>query len=612
VSLNKLKDIAHVYMGVSPRDLKPGKGRAAGANAASKQTKGQRECWAVSLACLDHEKGLLIPEKMERATIKETLLHERSEQRPNYNLDINDILISNRGNYRVVGPIASEQRYGVKDDPSMAWVPSMTIVLIRMRKEYRDHAERLAWFLGSERTRRALFDNLRPAKNGQLVLTKDKLEELDLPDRFLDFDSRYFSGARGRMNEALQLRRRIADMRADRTTKAMWRNLECPASYEFDSKDDALPAALGCTGDVSPDTIVRLYDDAGKLPPTFTEGFLQWAKPYLKGKKLLEAMGPGHYISRKLAIAADVQALGLDQACPSIVRLLAGIAKHCAHVGMLGEVSGELLSTLAQQSRRDGEMTDLSIWSSETGQMQVATERVRFSNPGVRIKAAAKPELYLSENSETDYYHAVYALLSDSSACDINRPMEGLNWQDALNLVRKNGMLIVLGAPEDIWGVGLKSNSPLAQHLETLIQLPGALFGSRITQKTLAIFRHSPPKGVVRIINATGASAPGEAELLTEAVRSDILLQLNQKGSVYAEVAASRSKIQGYPEWPGVHELMGQAADLTPYTVESIGEELRWLEGRLEKLKQEEDKAAARVIPPEIVTPRPVKPTGWK
>jgi hypothetical protein len=279
---------------------------------------------------------------------------------------------------------------------------------------------------------------------------------------------------------------------------------------------------------------------------------------------------------------------------------------------MLGEVSGELLSTLAQQSRRDGEMTDLSIWSSETGQMQVATERVRFSNPGVRIKAAAKPALCLSENREIDYYHAVYALLSDSSACDINRPMEGLNWQDALNLVRKNGMLIVLGAPEDIWGVGLKSNSPLAQHLETLIQLPGALFGSRITQKTLAIFRHSPPKGVVRIINATGASAPGEAELLTEAVRSDILLQLNQKGSVYAEVAASRSKIQGYPEWPGVHELMGQAADLTPYTVESIGEELRWLEGRLEKLKQEEDKAAARVIPPEIVTPRPVKPTGWK
>jgi len=612
VSRNKLKDIAHVYMGVSPRDLKPKKGRPATSAGASRQSKGMRECWVVSLACLDHDKGVLIPEKMERATIKETLLHERSEQRPNYNLDINDILISNRGNYRVVGPIEPEQRYGVKDDHSMAWVPSMTIVLIRMRKEYREHAERLAWFLGSDRTRRALFDDLRPAKNGQLVLTKDKLEDLELPDKFLDFDSRYFSGARTRMNEAMQLRRRIADMRADRTTKAMWRNLERPASYEFDSQDAALPAALGCAGEVSADTIVRLYSDAGKLPPALTESFINWAKPHLNGKKLLDAMGPGHYVSRKLAIAAGVQALGLDQACPSLPRLLAEVGVQSAHVGMIGEVSGELLSTLALLSRKDGEMTDLSIWSSNADQLNVAAERVHFSNSNVRVKVASKPELYLSEKSEVGYYHAVYALLSDSSACDVERPMEGLNWQDVLNLVRKNGMLIVLGAPSDIWGLGLKDNAPLAQYLDTLVQLPGALFGSRITQKILAVFRHSPAKDAVRIINATGVSAPGEVELLTESSRYDILRQLNKKGETFAEVAASRSTIRGYSEWPGVHELMGKSTDLTPYTVESLGEELRWRESRLEKLKQEEDAAVARVIPPEIVTRRPVKPAGWK
>jgi hypothetical protein len=244
--------------------------------------------------------------------------------------------------------------------------------------------------------------------------------------------------------------------------------------------------------------------------------------------------------------------------------------------------------------------------------LNVAAERVHFSNSKVRVKVASKPELYLSEKSEVGYYHAVYALLSDSSACDVERPMEGLNWQDVLNLVRKNGMLVVMGAPSDIWGLGLKDNAPLAQYLDTLVQLPGALFGSRITQKILAVFRHSPAKDVVRIINATGVSAPGDVELLTESSRSDILRQLNKKGETFAEVAASRSSIRCYPEWPGIHELMGQSANLTPYTVESLGEELRWRENRLEKLKQEEDAAVARVIPPEIVTRRPVKPAGWK
>jgi len=107
-------------------------------------------------------------------------------------------------------------------------------------------------------------------------------------------------------------------------------------------------------------------------------------------------------------------------------------------------------------------------------------------------------------------------------------------------------------------------------------------------------------------------SAPGDVELLTESSRSDILRQLNKKGETFAEVAASRSSIRCYPEWPGIHELMGQSANLTPYTVESLGEELRWRENRLEKLKQEEDAAVARVIRPEIVTRRPVKPAGWK
>ena len=202
---------------------------------------------------------MIIPAKMERATIKETLLAERSEQRPSYNLGINDILISNRGHYRVVGPIMPDHRYGVKEDAAMPWVPSMTIVLVRMRKEYEEHAERLAWFLGSEGTKKALFGRLKPAKNGQLVLTKDKLEELELPDKFLDFDIRYFAGLRDRMNEGIQLRRRIAEMRADRTSKAIWRNLENPASYGFDSLDQDLPSALGCSDEVSADKIVKLY-----------------------------------------------------------------------------------------------------------------------------------------------------------------------------------------------------------------------------------------------------------------------------------------------------------------------------------------------------------------
>jgi len=610
VSRNKLKQIAHVYMGVSPRDLKPSKGGLAVSDA--KPVKGQRECWAVTLACLDQNTGLIIPGKMEKASIKETLLAERSEQRPSYNLGVNDILISNRGNYRVVGPIMPEHRYGVKEDPSMPWVPSMTIVLVRMRKEYEDHAERLAWFLGSESTRKALYESLKPAKNGQFVLTKDKLEELELPDKFLDFDIRYFVGLRDRMNEAMQLRRRIADMRADRTSKAMWRNLKSPASYEFDSWDKDLPLALGCSGEVSADTIVQLYANAGKVPPAFTDGFLGWAKQHLNGRTLREAMGPGHYISRKLARAADVQALGLDPACPSLVQFLAQFAKNSAHVGMIGEVSGELLSALALLAKHDGEMTDLAMWSDNCNQMNVAAERVRFSNPAVCVQVSGGPGLSISEKPETGYYHAVFALLSDSSASDFERPMKSVMWQDAMNLVRKNGMLVVLGDPDDIWRLGLKGNSPLAQYLDVMVQLPGALFESRICQKVMAVFRHTAPRDDVRIIDFTGASFPGAPEILPESIRTTILKQINEMKGPFAEARVRRPKIQRYSSWPGIHELMGRAEDLIPYSAESLGEELRWCEKRLEELKKREDEEAVRVIPPEIVTPPPTKPKSWK
>lgn len=610
MSRNKLKHIAHVYMGVSPRDLKPSKEGAA--LPVAKQSKGQRECWAVTLACLDHDTGLIVSGKMERATIKETLVTERSEQRPSYNLGINDILISNRGNYRVVGPIMPEHRYGVKEDATMPWVPSMTIVLVRMRKEYEAHAERLAWFLGSEGTKKALFGRLKPAKNGQLVLTKDKLEELELPDKFLDFDIRYFAGLRDRMNEGIQLRRRIAEMRADRTSKAIWRNLENPASYDFDSWDKDLPSALGCSDEVSPETIVKLYGEAGMVPPVFTDKFLGWAKRHLNGRKLMEALGPGHYISRKLARAAAVQALGLDQACPSLVRFLAEFAKDSAHVGMIGEVSGELLSTMALLAKRDGEMTNLAMWSENGSQMKVAAERVRFSNPDVRVEVSGGPRLYLSEKPETGYYHAVFALLSDSSASDFERPIKGVMWQDAMNLVRKNGMLVVLGDPSDIWKLGLKSNATLAQYLDVIVQLPGALFGSRISQKVMAVFRHAASKDDVRIIDVTGASFPGAPEMLPESIRTNILQQMDEGKGPFVEAPVRRTKIQRYSSWPGVLELMGRSGDLISYTAESLGEELCWREARLEELKQREDEEAVRVIPPDIVTPPPTKPNGWK
>ena len=597
-------------MGVSPRDLKPSRGGSA--LPVAKQSKGQRECWAVTLACLDQDTGMIIPAKMERATIKETLLAERSEQRPSYNLGINDILISNRGHYRVVGPIMPDHRYGVKEDAAMPWVPSMTIVLVRMRKEYEEHAERLAWFLGSEGTKKALFGRLKPAKNGQLVLTKDKLEELELPDKFLDFDIRYFAGLRDRMNEGIQLRRRIAEMRADRTSKAIWRNLENPASYGFDSLDQDLPSALGCSDEVSADKIVKLYGDAGMVPPVFTDEFLGWAKRHLNGRKLMEALGPGHYISRKLARAADVQALGLDQACPSLVRFLAEFAKDSTHVGMIGEVSGELLSTMALLAKRDGEMTNLAIWSENGNQMKVAAERVRFSNPDVRVEVSCGPRLYLSDKPETGYYHAVFALLSNSSASDFERPMKVVTWQDAMNLVRKNGMLVVLGDPDDIWKLGLKGNSSLAQYLDVIVQLPGALFGSRISQKVMAVFRHAASKDDVRIIDVTGASFPGAPEMLPESIRTNILQQMDEGKGPFVEAPVRRTKIQRYSSWPGVHELMGRSGDLIPYTAESLGEELCWREARLEELKQREDEEAVRVIPPDIVTPPPTKPKGWK
>jgi hypothetical protein len=57
-------------------------------------------------------------------------------------------------------------------------------------------------------------------------------------------------------------------------------------------------------------------------------------------------------------------------------------------------------------------------------------------------------------------------------------------------------------------------------------------------------------------------------------------------------------------------KLMGKDDDLKAYSVESLTDELDWLEVRLSELSQQEKEFARDVIAPEEVTPRRRPPLG--
>jgi hypothetical protein len=57
-------------------------------------------------------------------------------------------------------------------------------------------------------------------------------------------------------------------------------------------------------------------------------------------------------------------------------------------------------------------------------------------------------------------------------------------------------------------------------------------------------------------------------------------------------------------------KLMGKDDDLKAYSVESLTDELEWLELRLAELSKQETEFARDVIAPEEVTPRRRTPLG--
>jgi hypothetical protein len=604
-----LKDIAHVYMGVGPRDMHI-VSKTAKQNKASK-AKSQIDCWAVSLACLDQDGAGLLPDKMEKAVIKESLVRQRSEQRPNFNLTINDILLSNRGNYRVIGPLSPEQRYGIKE-AGMPWIPGMTMMLIRMKKGYEGEADRLSLFLKSETVRAALFSGIKPNKVGQLILTKGCIENIQLPSKFFDFDTRNFFVVESRRIEALNIRHRIAKLSDLRTMRAAWRHIESPFEWNFEKDEglrDILESEYGSPGF---DGVAALYDAVSAYPPTFSDKFVEWAKPRLEGSNIISAMGVAHPISRHLSRIADVR-IEIEHLCPSVIELLADMAAKSCHVGMIGEISGDLVARLAADSKaHKNEITNLKIWSPRHNDIKIASERAGLVRPDFRIETADKPRVHLlSHDNEFNNYHTLFGFITESSISDAKQAMDGVSWHDTLNLLRnKGGRLVVAGDTKDIWELCQgKGNGHLISHLETAVLLPTTLIRSRPVQKVVALFGYEQSKEVV-FIDASLARSSQATTLLDHDLRKTICAQLNGDSGNLPTVRRNQRSLSDFKTWPGFMKLMGKDDDLKAYSVESLTDELEWLELRLAELSKQETEFARDVIAPEEVTQRRRTPLG--
>ena len=598
-----LKDIAYVYIGIGPRDMHVGSKAIKPMSRAN--SKALVDCWAISLACLDHEGAGLLPDKMERAVIKESLLRQRSEQRPSFNLTINDILLSNRGNYRVVGPVSIEQRYGVKE-VSVPWVPGMTMMLIRMKEGYEREASRLSLFLKSETARDALFLGIKENKVGQQIFTKARVENLQLPTKFFDHVAQHFFRVEEHRIEALRIRQRIAKLADLRTTRAAWRHIESPLEWSFE-KDEGLQECLKAEyGTDGSDSVVALYEGISKSPPVFPAKFIEWAKPRLKGSNVISAMGLAHPISRRLAHVAHSR-IDIEHLCPSVIELLADIGAKGSHVGMVGEISGDLVARLAAGAKaEENEIMDLKIWSPRGHDITIASERARLVKHDFRVKGAEKPEVSsLSGEDECDYYHTLFCFVSDSSISDVKQPMPGVSWQDVQRLLfSKSGRLVLTGDAKDIWGMFQgEGNAPLVSHLEAAVLLPTALMRSRPVQKVIAIFSKNV-RDEALLVDASLAGSESDGWLLSSDVRRAVCSQLS--GIVGALPVARRAlrEFLKYKSWPGFPEIMGRSSDLKAYSVESLTDELDWLEGRLSVLSKLERTFALSTRPPEEVTPR--------
>jgi hypothetical protein len=604
-----LKNIAHVYMGVGPRDMHVDS-KTAKSNKPS-TAKSQIDCWAVSLACLDQDGAGLLADKMEKAVIKESLVRQRSEQRPNFNLTINDILVSNRGNYRVIGPLSPEQRYGIKE-AGMPWIPGMTMMLIRMKKGYEGEADRLSLFLKSETVRAALFSGIKANKVGQLILTKGSIENIQLPPKFFDFDTRSFFVVESRRIEALNIRQRVAKLSDLRTMRTAWRHIESPFEWNFENDGGLLDILESEYGSHGFDGVAALYDVVLTAPETLSKKFIEWVRPRLEGSNFITAMGVAHPISRHLARMADVR-IEIEHLCPSVIELLADMAAKSCHVGMIGEISGDLLARLAADSKADkNEITNLKIWSPRHNDIKIASERSQLMRPEFRVESSDKPRVQLlSDDNESNHYHTIFGYVAESSISDAKQPMDGVAWSDTLRLLRsKGGRLIITGDAKDIWSLCLgKGNDYLISHLEAAILLPTTLIRSRPIQKVVAVFSYEQRKEVT-LIDASLAKSSNDTILLDQSIRSSICTQLNGGTGVFPSVLRKQKTLTNFEIWPGFMKLMGKDDDLKAYSVESLTDELEWLEVRLAELSKQETEFARDVIAPEEVTPRRRPPLG--
>jgi hypothetical protein len=189
--------------------------------------------------------------------------------------------------------------------------------------------------------------------------------------------------------------------------------------------------------------------------------------------------------------------------------------------------------------------------------------------------------------------------------------MDGVSWHDTLNLLRnKGGRLVVAGDTKDIWELCQgKGNGHLISHLETAVLLPTTLIRSRPVQKVVALFGYEQSKEVV-FIDASLARSSQATTLLDHDLRKTICAQLNGDSGNLPTVRRNQRSLSDFKTWPGFMKLMGKDDDLKAYSVESLTDELEWLELRLAELSKQETEFARDVIAPEEVTQRRRTPLG--
>ncbi len=233
-----LGDVAYVFQGIGTRDLKlgqePGKDFVA--------------CWAVGASAIDGTAAKLNRAQYVPATISKRLVDNPLRGSGQMaKLEGRDILIANRGNYKVsnlVGLVDPGETY-----PDCTRVyPAATVLVVRPKEKY-EWPWRLLALLDSSQVRDRLLKSASGIDGEGRVITKSDLEALPLPPNYHTLAEQFHNKTRGNLERLEVLDARLSKLRRAEIQAKVWRELHAPPSlpaYAWLSNEaaDVIPGLL--------------------------------------------------------------------------------------------------------------------------------------------------------------------------------------------------------------------------------------------------------------------------------------------------------------------------------------------------------------------------------